>query len=129
MLIQMWRWCDHGPPIHEQSMKMWTWSTDFTSRSSLVSHVTDHGSSHIIVTSLKTSRDRALSLHALHVVSRQHPSLVRALDRPKHPSLVDGLAVDDDVSLLEAHFVVVLSVIVVHRLISDHLQHGRRNVT
>ena len=61
---------------------------------------------------------------ALDVVGREHAVLAGALHDAGHPALVDGLAVDDDVAVEEAHLVVVPGNVVVHRL-AHHLE--RRN--
>lgn len=54
------------------------------------------------------------SAHALHVVGRQHPCDASPLDCAGHPALINGSAVDDQVSVLEAHLVSVCCLIVVH---------------
>lgn len=52
---------------------------------------------------------------ALHIVGGQHARLAGALHGAVHPALVDGLSVDDDVSVPEGNLVVVLGRVVVQR--------------
>ena len=56
---------------------------------------------------------RALTLDRLNVIGWQHASLAGALHSAVHPALVDGLHVDDDITVLEGHLVVVGSRIVI----------------
>lgn len=57
----------------------------------------------------------------LHVICGQHAGLAGPLHGAVHPALVDGLSVDDDVTVTEGDLVVVLRRVVVQRPI-DALQ-------
>lgn len=58
-----------------------------------------------------------LSVEALHVVGGKHAGLPRPLHGAEHPPLVDGLSVDDHVTVTEGHLVVILSRVIVQRSI------------
>lgn len=49
----------------------------------------------------------------LHVICRQHAGLSRSLHSAVHPAFIDGLSVDDDVTVTERDLVVVLGHVVV----------------
>ena len=48
------------------------------------------------------------------VVGRYHSGAAGAENRSRHPTFVDGLAIDDDVAVAEGDFVIVVGVVVVH---------------
>lgn len=54
------------------------------------------------------------SADTLDIVSGQHPSHSGALDGAGHPSFVNGGAVDDQVTVPEAHLVRVSCLVVIH---------------
>lgn len=59
--------------------------------------------------------DRAPLVAAFHVIGRQHARLAGSLDSAVHPALIDGLGVDDDITIPERDLVVVLSCVVIQR--------------
>lgn len=56
-----------------------------------------------------------ISVQTLHVVGRKHAGLPGALDRAEHPSLIDGLRVNDHVTVTEGDLVVILSGVIIQR--------------
>ena len=62
-------------------------------------------------------------VEALHVVGGEHAWFAGPLHGAVHPALVDGLSVDDDVTVAEGHLVVVLRWVVVQRPV--HSLNGR----
>lgn len=56
------------------------------------------------------------SIQLLDVIGGQHSTLPCSLHRPCHPAVVNGIAVDDHVTIHEAYFVRILCNIIVHSL-------------
>lgn len=54
------------------------------------------------------------SAHTLHIVSRQHSSDTSPLNSTSHPALINGSAIDDEISILEAHLISICCFIVIH---------------
>ena len=67
---------------------------------------------------LKTIEMRPL-VEALHVVGREHAWFAGPLNGAVHPALIDGLSVDDDITVAEGHLVVVLRCVVVERPVNS----------
>lgn len=65
---------------------------------------------------------RLISVQTLHVVCGKHAGLSGPLDGAEHPSLIDGLRVNDHVAVTEGHLVVILSGVIVQRPIHPLLQ-------
>lgn len=55
-----------------------------------------------------------LDLNGFDVVGRQHAGLSGTLHGAVHPTLIDGLHIYDDITILEGHLIIVSSGIVVH---------------
>jgi len=60
-------------------------------------------------------------VHQLNVVGWNHALLVSSLDNANDPSFINRLTVGDYVILHKTHFIIVLSVVVIHCVVQRAL--------
>lgn len=70
----------------------------------------------------------ALLVATLHIVCREHARLAGPLHGAVHPALIDGLSIDDDISVAEGNLVVVLRCVVVQRPVDALQETGQPDI-